>query len=117
MRIVIEFDDGPRGGDRAIADLVAELRATANLTQTELAARMGTKQPVVSRWESGADEPRLSTLRRLAAGCGYQLALTAEPDGVDRAQLRQQLAMTPEERLASVVNLSQTLAAARPVAR
>lgn len=111
MAIRIELD----GGD-GIADLVLRLRTDAHLTQSELADRMRTKQPTVSRWESGGDEPRLSTLRRLAAACGHRVVLTLEPDdGVDRAQIRQQLAMTPEERLESVVNISRALAAARPV--
>ena len=111
MPIRIELD----GGD-GVADLVVRLRADTGLTHTELAERMGTKQPTVSRWESGGDEPRLSTLRRLAAACGHRVVLTLEPDdGVDRAQIRQQLAMTPEERLESVVNVSRLLATARPV--
>lgn len=105
-------------GGGSVADLVLRLRTEAGLTQTELAERMSTKQPTVSRWESGGDEPRLSTLRRLAAACGHRLSLTLEPDeGVDRAQIRQQLAMTPEERLASVVNVSRLLATARIVPR
>jgi hypothetical protein len=32
---------------------------------------------------------------------------------VDRAQIRQQLAMSPEQRLASVANISRTAAVAR----
>jgi hypothetical protein len=47
------------------------------------------------------------------AACGLVLDLVvrAEPD-VDRAQIRQQLAMSPEQRLASVRNLSRTIAQA-----
>lgn len=99
---------------RIPAELIGQLRAAAALTQAELAERLGTKQPTISRWESGADEPRLSTLRRIAAATGHRLSLHVEPDDVDRSQLRQQLAMSPEDRLASVVNLSRFLADARP---
>ena len=54
------------------------------------------------------------TLRAALAACGLVLDLVARPKvDVDRAQIRQQLAMTPAERLASVVNLSRTLAGAR----
>ena len=49
------------------------------------------------------------------AACGRRLAITVEDDDVDRSQIRQQLAMTPAERLASVTNLSRTLATARRV--
>lgn len=114
MRTTIELDGEVSG----IADLVVELRKDAGLTQAALAERLETKQPVVSRWESGHDEPRLSTLRRIADACGHTLAisvLSGSTVDVDRAQLRQQLAMTPEERLASVVNVSRTLAGAKRV--
>ena len=47
--------------------------------------------------------------------CGRRLAIIVEDDDVDRSQIRQQLAMTPSERLASVTNLSRTLATARRV--
>ena len=100
---------------QAVARLIRDARTEAGLTQAELARRIGTRQPVVSRWEGGQDEPRLSTLARLMRACGLSLTLVAEPDDVDRAQLRQQLAMTPEERLASVTNLSRTLANATRV--
>jgi transcriptional regulator with XRE-family HTH domain len=103
------------GEPKAMARLIRETRAAAGLSQAELAARVGTRQPVVSRWERGLDEPRLSTLNRLVRACGRSLVLVVEPDDVDRAQIRQQLAMTPAERLASVTNLSRTLASAERV--
>jgi hypothetical protein len=47
--------------------------------------------------------------------CGLSIAVTLEPVDVDRAQIRQQLAMSPAERLAGVANLSRVLATARRV--
>jgi len=50
--------------------LVAELEARRlelGLTQTEVAARMGTSQSAVARLESGEADVRLSTLERYAA--------------------------------------------------
>ena len=50
--------------------LVAELearRVSLGLTQTEVAARMGTSQSAVARIESGEADLRLSTLERYAA--------------------------------------------------
>ena len=95
--------------------LIREARLAAGLTQAELARRIRTTQSVVSRWEQGGDEPRLSTLDRVLRACGRRLSITVEDDDVDRSQIRQQLAMTPAERLASVTNLSRMLATARRV--
>lgn len=104
----IRADDGA-----AVADLIRSARTDAGLTQATLAARVGTTQSVVSRWESGADEPRLATLTRIMRACGLALTLAVEPDDVDRAQIQQHLAMTPAQRLAAVRNVSRFVAAAR----
>ena len=103
------------GGTSPAAEMVRSVRRAAGLSQRELAERIGTTQSAVSRWEAGRDEPRLSTLGAILTACGQRLFLNAEPDDVDRAQIRQQLAMTPQQRLESVVNLSRTLATARRV--
>jgi transcriptional regulator with XRE-family HTH domain len=98
-----------------VGHLVRSAREAAGLSQAELAARIGTTQPVVSRWERGHDEPRLSTLARIARACDLRLDVRLAVDSVDRAQIRQQLALSPEQRIASVVNVSRTLAELRPV--
>ena len=54
------------------ADLVAA-RLHLGLSQTEVAARMGTSQSAVARLESGDADVRLSTLERYAAALGQQL--------------------------------------------
>lgn len=97
-----------------VAGLIRHARNHAGMTQQQLAELAGTTQSAVSRWEHGQDEPRISTLAALMSACGHNLELRTEPDGIDRAQIRQQLAMTPDERLASVVNLSRTFATATP---
>lgn len=102
-------------GTTNLGDLICRSRRDAGLTQSELAERLGTTQSAVSRWERGLDEPRLSTLGRIVAACGRRLGMVVEADDVDRAQIRQQLAMTPEQRLASVVNVSRMLSGARKV--
>jgi transcriptional regulator with XRE-family HTH domain len=53
-------------------DLVARRRALG-LSQTEVAARMGTSQSAVARLESGGADVRLSTLERYAAALGQRL--------------------------------------------
>lgn len=90
--------------------LVRHLRAGAGLTQAQLAERIGTTQSAVSRWEKGHDEPRLSTITVIAAACGRRMTMQVEPDGVDRAQIQQHLAMTPKQRLAAASNVNRFLA-------
>jgi predicted transcriptional regulator len=58
---------------RALADTLAEKRWELGLSQTEVAARMGTSQSAVARLESGDADVRLSTLERYAAALGHQL--------------------------------------------
>ena len=98
-----------------IPTLIRDARRGAGLTQVELARRLGTTQPVISRWERGGDEPRLSTLERILRACGQRLVLTLALDDVDRAQIRAHLAMTPTQRLAAVTNVGGVLASARRV--
>lgn len=93
--------------------IVREARRHAGVTQAALAGRLGTAQSVVSRWERGVDEPRLSTLRAIASACGLRLCIGLEED-VDRGQIRQHLEMTPEARLRAVANVSRFKAVARP---
>ena len=57
-------------------ELSAELtnrRLSAGLSQTEVAARMGTSQSAVARLEAGEGDIRLSTLERYAAAVGMTL--------------------------------------------
>jgi ribosome-binding protein aMBF1 (putative translation factor) len=60
--------------DRAslVHDLVAQRRAVG-LSQTTVAARMGTSQSAVARLESGATDVRASTLERYAAAIGGEI--------------------------------------------
>jgi len=57
---------------RLLTNLVAE-RQAARLSQTEVAARMGTSQSAVARLESGGADARASTLERYAAAIGRQI--------------------------------------------
>jgi ribosome-binding protein aMBF1 (putative translation factor) len=63
---------------------LAEQRQAAGLSQTEVAARMGTSQSAVARLESGTADVRASTLERYAAAVGGQITwkLTQPGEGV-----------------------------------
>ena len=66
---------------RLVADLTSQ-RRSAGLSQTEVAARMGTSQSAVARLETGDADVRVSTLERYAAAIGSQLAWHAQPGQV-----------------------------------
>lgn len=60
-----------------LAIMIAKIREKLGLTQGELAKRMGTKQQVVSRLESGEEiNPRLDTLEKAARALGKHLELS-----------------------------------------
>lgn len=79
-------DPRPRGGEpkfpgfrelaarrqALVADLV-ERRRELGLSQTDVAARMGTSQSAVARLESGGADVRLTTLERYAAAVDREL--------------------------------------------
>lgn len=79
--------------------LIREARNLAGLSQAELAAKIGTTQPNVSRWERGFDVPRVDTLGRILQACGFEADLRfRRHDDVDRSQIVYQLSLSPEER-------------------
>lgn len=45
---------------------IRQIRVTKNMTQEELAQRMGTQRPAVSNWENGINMPSLFTLLKMA---------------------------------------------------
>lgn len=58
---------------RALTEELVARRVELGLTQTEVAARMGTSQSAVARLESGLADVRISTLERYAAAVGHVL--------------------------------------------
>ncbi len=61
--------------DFALQRELIRIRQQAQLTQSELAARMGTRQSNISRIESGTSSPDISTLKAFARGCGVKLKI------------------------------------------
>jgi predicted transcriptional regulator len=60
-------------GFKQMAGELAARRMKLGLTQTEVAARMGTSQSAVARLEAGEGDVRLSTLERYAQALGQEL--------------------------------------------
>jgi len=63
---------------RELARQLAACRREAGLTQSEIAAQMGTSQGQVARFESGADT-RLSTVARYAAALDVAVTWSIQP--------------------------------------
>ena len=66
----------------ARAQMVIGARTHADLSQAELAQRMGTSQSAIARLESGRVKPSTRTLEKLAAATGMRLRIVLEPVGV-----------------------------------
>ena len=62
--------EGPGERRRELIDQLVRARQESELSQTEIAARMGTSQSAVARLESGELDARLSTVQRYAAALG-----------------------------------------------
>ena len=56
-----------------VGRMIRQLREARNLSQRELAERMGTTQSVVGRLEAGGSRPTLLTLERVAQALGLRL--------------------------------------------
>jgi transcriptional regulator with XRE-family HTH domain len=89
------------GYAKAYADLEDEFRlasefiaarARADLTQEELASRMGTTRTVISRLESGRMKPSTRTLERYARATGHKLKITFVPDQAPKQARRRRAA-------------------------
>ncbi len=76
-----EFRAGYEAADAefAVIEALINARKAANLSQAELAARIGTTQSAVARLESGMVEPRLGTLRKYAEATGTKLHVELVP--------------------------------------
>ena len=59
---------------RRLVDELVALRRARGLSQTEVAARMGTSQSAVARLEASAGDLKVSTLERYAAAVGSSIA-------------------------------------------
>jgi transcriptional regulator with XRE-family HTH domain len=96
--------------------LIREARRRHGLDQAELARRVGTAQPAISRLERDLVSPSLATLNRILEAMGETLSVAAigldapAPNASNQtiAELRSDYRdLTPEERLAQAVQLSE----------
>lgn len=90
--------------------MLRHARRSAGLTQRALATRTGVPQETIARIEAGRTDPHVSTLDRLLEGCEFGLEhLPRLGIGIDRAQIRERLALSPSERLARAIEEDQLM--------
>ncbi len=63
-----------------LASSIIERRLAKGWSQRQLANRIGTKQPVISRLESGSSKPSLSLLQRVAKALDATVIVTLKPE-------------------------------------
>ena len=68
----------------AVASALIAARTQANLSQAQLAKKMGTSQSTIARLESGSAKPSLATLERFAKATGMRLRVVFEPAKVGK---------------------------------
>jgi predicted transcriptional regulator len=94
-------------------DLLREARTRAGLSQRALAARARTAQSVIARIENGQSSPTWSTLERLLKAANYDVVAHVEPGVVVGSHMLDDvariLAMTPEQRMQEIKNVSRFL--------
>jgi transcriptional regulator with XRE-family HTH domain len=88
-----------------LAELVLAARTQAGLSQTELAARAGTRRSVISAIENGAHVPTVSMLARLARALGRSLHI----------DLTSTTAVSAQRNRDGLALASSSIAAAAPV--
>jgi predicted transcriptional regulator len=63
---------------RALTEELVDRRRALGLSQTQVAARMGTSQSAVARLETGTSDVLMSTVDRYASALGWKLEWTLE---------------------------------------
>jgi predicted nucleotidyltransferase/DNA-binding XRE family transcriptional regulator len=72
--------------------LISNARITSGLTQAELAARAGTSQAAIARYESDRVSPSVSTLERVLRAAGVELVISgAQANQTDLSSEKAQL--------------------------
>jgi transcriptional regulator with XRE-family HTH domain len=64
---------------RAVAVAIVRYRSDHELSQRELAERLGMKQPQVARLELGEVNPSMESLKRISARLGIEITIEVRP--------------------------------------
>ena len=67
----------------ALAGAMIAARSRANMTQEDVAQKMGTTQTAIARLEAGRSMPSTRTLKRYAAATGTHLRIRFDPPAAE----------------------------------
>jgi transcriptional regulator with XRE-family HTH domain len=109
MDATISTRSAARGDASRPGRLLAAARRRTGLTQADLARRLAISQAAVAQLEQPESNPRIATLDRALRAAGAELVIVARPRGasVDESLVRQQLALTPAQRLQGLESMYQ----------
>ena len=98
--------------------MIREARRRAGLTQTDLAARAGTSQSGIARWESGRTAVSLDDVVRLVRLCGFDLELMLLPrDDSDITQATRLAGLSGQQRMDRHTRIARQLGELRAAGR
>jgi len=88
--------------------LIRKARSEAGLSQAELGQRLGMSQAAIAKLERPSSNPTVDTLDEVlwATGRRLELAAPTRRAGVDESLIRQQLELSPAQRLRGIETLS-----------
>jgi transcriptional regulator with XRE-family HTH domain len=89
------------------AQIIREARLKAELTQTELAQRIGRDRAQVARWETGGQEPSFENLQAVVAACGFVLKVEIaerEEDLQLDTEIETSLVQAPQQRVTALLD-------------
>lgn len=81
------------------------IRFERHMTQEEFAQLLGTTKQNISRYESGAVSPKISSAQKIADKLGVSLSYLNGADAIPAQQAREELADDPERR--ALLNLAR----------
>jgi len=94
--------------------LIRRARGLAGLTQAQVAARAGTSQSAIARYERARALPDLGTLHRIVEACGFEMRLgLSELDSQRRGNEEAALARSIEDRLLTNESFTEVAAQLR----
>ena len=64
------------GSEFALVEMIIDQRIKQGLTQQQLAKKIGSKQPVISRLEQGTYNPSVKFLQRVATALNAELVIS-----------------------------------------
>jgi transcriptional regulator with XRE-family HTH domain len=87
-----------------IPGLLRAARRAADLTQADLAGRLGISQAAVAKLERPGANPTVNTLDRILWATGHRVLFDTElrEPGVDESLIREQLELTPAARIRGI---------------